>query len=224
MPSHHELLISLFNYLGVFAFGISGAVAALRRRVDLFGAVVLGFVAACSGGILRDILIGALPPDNIRSWVPLAVSSASALFTLVFYQTITRRLQNPVQIFDALGLGLFAVLGAEKALVYGIGAVWAIILGAVTSIGGGMMRDILLARVPTVLRAEIYATAALAGAAIFVAGKELALWPDAYGIVIGAGSCTLIRLLALYRKWQLPLAGGHERLTGRKPPTAGDED
>lgn len=205
----YELLLSLLNDVGIFAFGISGAVAALRRRTDLFGAAVLGFAAACSGGIIRDILIGSLPPDNILSWKPLVISSAAVLVTIVFYPSITNRLRNPVQVFDAVGLGLFAVLGAEKALAFHVGPLWAVLLGVTTSIGGGVVRDVLLARVPGVLRSEIYATAALVGASILVLGKYFSLWPDSYGILFGAGACMLIRLLALYFGWQLPVLDRH---------------
>lgn len=205
MSFDYAFLLALFNYLGLFAFGISGAVAALRRHADIFGVVVLAFAAACSGGIIRDILIGSLPPDNILTWKPLAVSSASVLATIIFYPVITQRFKNPVQVFDAVGLGLFAVLGADKALTFGLSPLWAVLLGVVTSVGGGVVRDVLLARVPAVLRTEIYATAALAGAAILVLGKEFSLWPDAYGIFIGAGACMAVRLLALYFGWLLPV-------------------
>lgn len=217
MVFDYDFLISLFNNVGTFAFGISGAVAALRRRTDLFGAVVLGFTAACSGGIIRDVLIGSLPPDNIKSWVPLAVSSASVAVTLFFFPLIVKKLQNPVQVFDAIGLGLFAVLGAEKSLAHGISPLWSVLLGVVTSIGGGMVRDILLARVPGVLRTEIYAVAALAGAAIMVVGKEFSLWPDGWGVFIGAGSCITLRLLALRFKWQLPITTRHWSIFHKKP-------
>ena len=207
----YGFLLTFGNDGGIFVCGGSGGVAALRRRVDRVGAVVLGFAAACSGGIIRDVLIGALPPDNIRSWKPLAISSAAVAVTLVFYPSITSRLRNPVQVFDAVGLGLFAVLGADKAMAYGIGPLWSVLLGVTTSIGGGVVRDVLLARVPGVLRSEIYATAALLGAAILVIGRQFGLWPDSYGVLLGAGACILVRLLALYFGWQLPLPIRHRK-------------
>lgn len=200
------LLLDIFNYIGIFVFAISGAVAGIKKRADLFGVTVLAFAASCCGGILRDLLIGAVPPENIRSWEPLAVSFAAGVFTFFFFPLLVKRLNNPVQVFDAFGLGLFTVLGADKALLYGITPVWAMLLGVITGVGGGMLRDMLLARVPTVLRTEIYATASMAGAAIMVGGR---LWPvvaPEYSMILGAVVCITLRCLALRYKWQIPVA------------------
>ena len=199
-----DFLLAAFNYAGIFVFAISGAVAGIRRKADLFGIAVLAFAASCCGGILRDILIGSLPPENIRSWEPLAVSFAAAVATVIFHPLLAGKLNNPVQVFDAFGLGLFTVIGAEKALFFGIGPVWAMLLGMITGIGGGMVRDILLAHVPQVLRTEIYATASLAGAAIAVGGRIWPVIPIAWSMILGAAVCITLRCLALRYKWQVP--------------------
>ncbi|MGG5823872.1 trimeric intracellular cation channel family protein [Falsiroseomonas sp. HW251] len=114
------------------------------------------------------------------------------------------RLQHPVLLFDAAGLGVFAVAGTQKALDYGIN--WPAVLGMVSGIGGGMVRDVLTAQVPTVLRADIYAVAALAGAVVVVAGAELGLSPTAASLA-GIAFCVFLRIVAIYRGWKLPVAG-----------------
>ena len=154
---------------------------------------------------MRDLLIGAVPPENITSWEPLAVSLAATIVTVLFFRQITERLSNPVQLFDAFGLGLFTVLGADKALAFGIGPVWSVLLGVITGVGGGMVRDILLARVPNVLRTEIYATASLAGGAIVVGAHVWKLLPPSYAMIAGASFCIVLRCLALRYRWQIPV-------------------
>lgn len=199
-----EMLLTVFNYLGIFVFAISGAAAGLRKRADLFGIAVLAFAAACCGGILRDVLIGALPPENIRSWQPVAMSLAAAAVTVQFYPYLAERFNNPVLVFDAFGLGLFTVIGVEKALLFGIGPLWAVLLGMLTAIGGGIVRDILLAQVPQVLRTEIYATASIAGGSIAVAGHIWPVVPAHYTMLLGAAVCIILRCLAIRFHWKVP--------------------
>ena len=200
-----ELFLEIYNGGAIFVAAISGAVAAIRQRADPFGVLVLSFTAACSGGILRDLLIGSVPPDNILSWHPLAISSAAAAVTICSYRLLDKKLDNPVQVFDACGLGLFTVLGAKKALLYGIDPLWSVLLGMITGIGGGIVRDMLLARMPNVLRREIYATASLAGGIIVVAGHIWPIMPLEYTMALGAVMCITLRLLALKFKWAVPV-------------------
>ena len=167
-------MLLLFDLAGTFVFALSGALAGVKRRLDLFGVLVLAFAAANAGGILRDVLIGAVPPAAISDWRYLAVSLAAGIVTFYFSSVIVR-VWNPVLLFDAAGLALFAVSGAQKALNAGLDPVMATVLGMVTGIGGGMVRDLLLTEIPTVLRSEFYAVAALAGAAVTVAGHMLQL-------------------------------------------------
>ena len=200
-----DTLLTVFNYLGLFVFAISGAAAGMRKRADLFGIAVLAFAASCCGGIIRDVLIGSLPPENILSWQPAATSAAAALATVLFYPQLVERLNNPVQVFDAIGLGLFTVLGVEKALAFGIGPVWAVLLGMITAIGGGMLRDILLANLPQVLRGEVYATASILGGSIVVAGHLWPVIPEQYTTVLGAAVCIALRCLTIKYHWQIPV-------------------
>lgn len=200
-----ETLLLVLDLVGTFVFALSGATAGIKRRVDLFGVLVLSFAAANAGGMSRDVLIGAVPPAALTDWRYLAVSLLAGVLTFYWNAGIDR-LQNAVLIFDAIGLATFAVSGTQKALVHGLEPVMAALLGMLTGIGGGMVRDVLLAEIPTVLRADIYATAALAGAAVVVIGYLLALSPTPVAIA-GALSCFGLRMLAIRRGWHLPTAG-----------------
>jgi len=194
----------VLDLAGTFVFAISGAMAGVRHRADLFGVLVLSFAAANTGGITRDLLIGAVPPGAINDWHYLAVSVAAGILTFYFASDIRRR-WNPVLLFDAAGLALFAVTGASKALAHGLNPVMATLLGMLTGIGGGMARDILLAQIPTVLRADLYAVAALAGAAVVVIADRLQLPAEAAAIA-GAALCFGLRVLAMKHGWRLPTA------------------
>jgi len=204
-----DALVLVLDLAGTFVFALSGAMAGVRRRLDLFGVFVLSFAAANSGGIARDILIGATPPAAIRDWRYLAASLAAGLITFL-WSPLIERLRTPVRAFDAAGLALFAVAGAQKALAFGLDPVMAALLGMLTGIGGGMARDILLADVPMVLRADLYAVAALAGAIIVVTGAELGL-PSTPVAIAAAASCFGLRMMAVRRGWQLPTARGDDR-------------
>jgi uncharacterized membrane protein YeiH len=201
----HPFVYAL-DLLGTFVFAISGATLGVRKRLDLFGVLVLSFAAAVSGGIARDVLIGATPPAALSNWHYIAVSCAAGLATF-FRSGDVERLRNPVQLFDAVGLGLFAVTGATKALAAGLNPVSAMLLGMLTGIGGGIARDILAARIPVVLQADLYAVAALAGAAVVVAGERLGL-PQAPVLATGALLVFVLRFLAIRRGWRLPVAPG----------------
>jgi len=198
-------LLVAFDLGGTFVFAISGAMAGVKHRLDLFGVLVLSFAAGNSGGITRDVMIGATPPAAIGDWRYIAVSILAGLITFYRYRVIDK-LRNPVQIFDAAGLALFAVSGATKALAYHVGPVTATLLGMLTGIGGGMVRDVLVREIPTVLRTELYAVAALIGAGVVVVGEMLHLPSTAVGVA-GAGLCFGIRIIALRQDWQLPVAG-----------------
>jgi uncharacterized membrane protein YeiH len=202
----------VLDLIGTFVFALSGAVAGVRERLDLFGVLVLSFAAASAGGIMRDLLIGAVPPAAISDWRYLAVSLLAGLVVFFWYPISERirNLRNHVLIFDAAGLALFAVAGTQKALGYRLNPVMAALLGVLTGVGGGMLRDVLVAQVPTVLRAELYAVAALAGAVVVVVGHVLNLPPTATAAA-GAAVCFGIRLVAIRRGWHLPVAGLPQR-------------
>jgi uncharacterized membrane protein YeiH len=187
---------------GVFVFALSGAAVAVQRRLDLFGVLVLAVVAALSGGIARDLLIGAVPPAGIADWRYVAVACVGGLVTFYRYADV-ERLQSPVQVFDAAGLGLFAAAGAEKALTLGLHPVSAVLLGMLTGIGGGIVRDLLVAQIPVVLHSELYAIAAVAGSTVVVLGLLLGL-PQAPVMMAGALLCFALRFMAIRRGWGLP--------------------
>jgi uncharacterized membrane protein YeiH len=200
MPS----LPYVLDLMGTFVFALSGAMAGVKRKLDLFGVLVLSFVAANTGGIIRDILIGASPPGAINDWHYLGVSLVAGTMTFYFPSAISHR-WNPVLVFDAAGLALFAVSGAHKAIVYGLNPIMATLLGMLTGIGGGIARDVLLAEIPTVLRSDLYAVAALIGAAIVVIANMLEL-PSGVAALVGAALCFGLRVLAIRKGWQLPVA------------------
>ena len=203
-PGRPFMLTTILDLVGVFVFALSGGTCAVERRLDPFGVVFLAFVAASFGGILRDLLIGAVPPAAIASWHYFAISCLAAAACWFAYRAISR-LSAPVAVFDAFGLGLFAVVGAGKALDAGISPPMAALLGMLTAIGGGIARDVLTATTPMVLRREIYAVAALAGAAIVSFGAFFGV-SDAITAPIGAVVATGVRLAALARDWHLPKA------------------
>ena len=199
-----ETLLLVLDLVGTFVFALSGATAGVKRRLDLFGVLVLSFAAGNAGGIARDLLIGAVPPAAISDWRYLAVSLLAGIITFYWFSGIDR-LRSPVLVFDGAGLALFAVSGTQKALTFGLNPVMAALLGMLTGIGGGMTRDVLLAQIPTVLRADLYAVAALTGAALVVIGDALQLSSTAVTIA-GAALCFGLRLMAIHYGWHLPVA------------------
>jgi uncharacterized membrane protein YeiH len=196
---------ALLLVLNLFVFALSGATAGVKGRLDLFGVLVLSYAAGNAGGISRDLLIGAVPPAAISDWRYLAVSLLAGSVTF-WRLSVIDRLRSPVLLFDAAGLGLFAVTGTQKALAFGLHLVMAALLGMLTGIGGGMTRDVLLAEIPIVLRADLYAVAALAGAAVVVTGAALRL-PSTAVTIAGAVLCFGLRFIAIRRRWHLPVAG-----------------
>ncbi|KZC40273.1 MULTISPECIES: trimeric intracellular cation channel family protein [Rhodanobacter] len=198
---------------GTFVFAISGAMVAVRHRLDIFGVLVLAFAAGNAGGITRDLLIGAVPPAAIADLRYSGVSALAGLITFFWYP-VTNRLRRDVLWLDAVGLAFFAVAGAQKALLHGIDPVMAALLGMVTGIGGGMLRDVLVSDIPAVLRADLYALAALAGAGVVVSAHLLHLSPMVAALA-GGGLCFVLRFMAIRHGWHLPTA---------RPASAGASD
>lgn len=203
-----KTLVLTLDLVGTFVFALSGATAGVKRRLDIFGVLVLSFVAANSGGIVRDLLIGATPPAAISDWRYLLVSALAGLLIFFWYPSV-RRLSSPVLVFDAAGLALFCVAGAQKALNHGLAPWMAALLGMLTGVGGGVARDVLLSQVPAVLRAEVYAVAALAGAGVVVFGHVLGL-PSGPMAGAGAALCFGLRMAAIRYDWHLPVAHAPE--------------
>ncbi|HXT06643.1 MAG TPA: trimeric intracellular cation channel family protein [Roseiarcus sp.] len=196
--------MTVLDGVGSFVFALSGGLLGVQKRFDLFGVLVLSFVVAATGGIVRDLMIGAAPPAAIASWHTLAVAIFGGLLTFYFYPFVQAQ-KNSVLFFDAIGLAVFAVTGAQKALHYGIDPVMAAVLGMVSGIGGGIMRDILAGDIPGVLRSDLYAVAALAAAGIVCIGQTFDAQP-LYPMLLGAAVCIFLRMMAIYRGWRVPVA------------------
>jgi uncharacterized membrane protein YeiH len=205
-------LILALNLAGTFAFGLAGGLAAVRARLDLLGVVVIAFVVALAGGVIRDLLIG-VPPATFRDGRYLVAAGAAGIVSF-FARPALERVDRGVTFFDALGLGVFCVTGASAALDHRLGPAQSIILGAITGVGGGMVRDVLLREVPSILRRELYAVPALLGAGIVVAahgaGSLSVVFP-----VLGAVVCVATRLISVRFRLGLPIAPSERK---KEPP------
>ena len=197
-----SLLLTL-DFLGVFAFALNGALTAMSiARLDIVGVVSLAMITALGGGIVRDILLGITPPLTFRDWRYLAVATIGGLLTFAFGHHLLR-IGRLIIVLDAAGLSLFAVTGAATAAGLGMGPAQAAILGVITGAGGGTIRDIMLAQIPSVLRSGLYAIPALLAATITVAAIRL----DLYGLfaaIAAAGSCFSLRMLGVHYDWHAP--------------------
>ena len=202
MTGGYSLLVA--DLVGVAVFAASGASAAVAKRLDLFGVAFVGFIAALGGGIVRDLVIGAVPPLAFADW-RYAVTAVLASVAVFWLHPQLSRLRRTVLVLDAAGLGLFTVAGTLKALDAGVPAVGACLIGMLTAIGGGLARDLLTGEIPVVLQRDIYAVAALAGAvAVAVLARIGAAGPLA--LAGAAAAVTAVRLIALYRRWSAPVA------------------
>jgi uncharacterized membrane protein YeiH len=203
LPGFDPTLLLVLNLVGTFVFGLSGGMTGVRVRLDLFGAVVLAAAVGLAGGTIRDLLIGT-PPATFRDWRYLAVVGGAGLLTSLTHPAIDR-LHRPIDALDAAGLAVFCVTGAATALAHRLGVAQAVILGAITGIGGGMVRDILVREIPSVLRGGLYAIPALVGAGIVVgaykAGDHTVTFP-----IVGAAVCFLMRVAGLRYGLGLPSA------------------
>ena len=196
----------LIEVIGVFAFALSGAFLAVRRGFDVVGILILAVVTAIGGGILRDVLIGDIPPAAVTEWPYFAAPIAAAAFTFFFHPAV-ERLMRVVLVFDAAGLGLFCVAGTVKAMDYGLGPLPAAALGVTTGVGGGLLRDIVARETPVLVdpRSELYAIPAMAGALVIALLWELEVYEPVYGALVAA-AIVVVRLLALRRGWRAPTA------------------
>lgn len=203
-----QLLVKALDWLGTFVFALSGGLLGVRKRFDLFGVLLLACVAAMAGGVLRDVLIGALPPAAVTGTHYLLIALLGGVITFYWYPHVAS-LKRQTLLFDAVGLGLFAVVGAQKAMTYGVSPLMSAIMGMLTGIGGGVLRDLLAGERPAILRSELYALAALAGSALVAFGNVLRI-PSQFTMLLGALTCILLRLLAIQRGWRAPIARWYE--------------
>jgi uncharacterized membrane protein YeiH len=200
----------VLDLLGVFAFALNGALTALRAtRLDIVGVITLGMITALGGGTIRDIFLDALPPATFLDWRYLAVAAAGGLIAFLTGHHL-HRLNGTINVLDAAGLSLFAVTGALKAIDLGFGPAQAVIVGAITGVGGGTLRDVLIRQVPSVLSSGLYAVPALVGATVVVVADQL----DARGpvaAVVAAAVCFAIRMLGVHFDVNAPFPPGERR-------------
>lgn len=220
MATEPTLFLAL-DLTGTFAFGLNGALTAVRAvRLDIVGVVTLGLITAVGGGAIRDVLIGAIPPATFHDWRYFALAIGGGLIAFAFSRWLAR-LETPITVFDAIGLSVFAVIGASKAVNFGLGIVPAVLLGVVTAVGGGTIRDTLVRQIPTVLRSELYAIPALVAAVITVA----AIHTGVYGLwtALGAAAvCFVIRMVGVWFDLNLPSPRG--TVPGADSPDSGTPD
>jgi uncharacterized membrane protein YeiH len=197
----------IVDLLATLVFAVEGGMAAVTANLDFFGILVLAGATGLGGGTIRDLLIGAVPPASIREWRYALTAFVGGAVAFFLHQFV-RQIPGPVMIgLDAAGLSLCAVAGAAKALDFKINPLMAALMGTITGVGGGTIRDILLSQVPAVLQVEIYAVAALAGSVVMLLGmrfgmsRTLMMW-------VGAVACFLLRIVSLWQNWNLPKAVG----------------
>lgn len=197
-----EFLFSILDLFGTFVFALSGAEAAKEKELDIFGIIIVSFLTACGGGIGRDICLGIYPPIGISYW-PYLVLTLFATLTVISLHRYFVQIKYPVLLFDALGLSMFSVAGTQKSLFLGQNYEVAILLGVLSAIGGGIIRDILLGRIPAVLRREVYGSAALIGSIIVVISHYFK-FDKTLGAWIAIFVCFIVRYLSIKNKWNLP--------------------
>jgi len=196
------VLFLVLDLLGVAVLAFSGALAAIRARLDVFGVVVLGVITSLGGGVIRDVLLGITPPSTLRQWPCLTVATVVGLGTFLIApsKSLVRRI---ILVPDALGLALFVTTGTSTALTAGAPTITASLVGAISGVGGGVVRDVLLREVPLVLHREIYALPAAVGAALVAFGIRAGL-PSTPVLLAASVLIAGVRLLAIWRRWDAP--------------------
>jgi uncharacterized membrane protein YeiH len=195
-------LLHAIDILGTFVFALSGAIVGVKRNFDIFGVFVLALITATGGGIIRDLCISATPPAGLISKDYL-IAVIIAVLCVSFFQKIILSFEKPSLFFDAIGLGFFASFGANKTYLHTGDIQLSILLGCVSAVGGGCIRDILSGKTPTIFTTEIYASAALVGASIELLGSTGTI-PQVISIWLSIFVCTLIRMLSLKYNIKLP--------------------
>lgn len=196
------------DQLGSFVLAIQGAAIAAAHGLDLLGVLVISLISATGGGIIRDVLIGAQPPEALRNAVMVTISLAGGLLTFFAYHAVSEIPEALLLAIDAVGLSLLAVAGTEKALEYGLKGPVAVIMGGLSGVGGGTVRDVLLAQVPRVLRQDFVASSALIGAIVLVVARYFKV-PPAWAAILGGVTCCLLRVTSELMHWQLPVVNTH---------------
>ena len=202
---HTSRLVLGVDLTATFVFGLEGGLAGVPVRLDLFGLTMVALLTATGGGMVRDVLMGDTPPRALRTVRYLALGMAGGLVAFLVHDRLGGRADDTLVVLDAIGLSLFAVVGAALALSAGMRPVTAVLLGAITAVGGGVLRDVVLDEVPLVLRANVYALAAITGAAVVVVLVQAGRSRTA-AMVLGAAACFSLRMVAVWFDWNLPVA------------------
>lgn len=208
-----EWIILITELIGTVAFALSGGLTAIERRLDFFGIIVLSIITAMGGGVIRDLILGITPPAMFRNYIYVATALICAIVLLVFASLFSKwlntsrmqKLMHGINLFDAVGLGIFTVIGINTAMDVGFGSngFLVVFVGVITGIGGGMLRDVLVGRTPQVLRKDVYAIAAIIGGICYYEMLKYNV-SAAVAMLIGAVIIITIRLFGLYYQWNLP--------------------
>jgi uncharacterized membrane protein YeiH len=201
-------VLLVVDLLATLLVALEGGAAAVAGHLDLLGILVLAFVSALGGGIVRDLLLGALPPNALRDWRYGTVALSGGALIILAFGLVTKVPAMPLTMMDAAGLALFAVAGADKAMEFQVSPLAAVLLGGITGCGGGVIRDVLLTHVPRILNADLYATAALLGALLTVLLLRMRV-NRAWAMALGAAACFALRMTAVARHWSLPHVSGY---------------
>jgi len=199
-----ELLTLVLNLMGTFAFGLSGGILAVKKRMDLFGVLVLSVATGLGGGILRDLILGHTPPATVTDWRYLAAAALAGIFVFSWYNRIANH-GTFVTTFDAVGLSVFTVTGTVIALNAGLGPAPAALLGMLTGVGGGVVRDVLAAEVPLIFRSEVYAVASMLGAIIVIVASQ-AGFSGIPSEILAALATFILRMVSVEKGWKIPVA------------------
>lgn len=194
--------LDTLDLIGTFVFAISGTLAASNQRFDVFGALVIAFVTAVGGGTVRDLLIGSHPIAWMQD-LRYLYTIIAAVICSYFFKRYILKLRKTLFLFDTIGIGLFTILGVQKTLDMGLSPVIAVMMGTVSAVFGGVIRDTFCNLVPLIFRKEVYATACIVGAVLFLFLSRY-LSQDIC-ILITVTAIILLRIVAVRQKWSLPV-------------------
>ncbi len=199
-----EPLTLALNLMGTFAFGLSGGILAVRKQMDLFGVLVLAVATGLGGGIMRDIILSHTPPATLNDWRYLAAAGLAGVLVFLWYNRVVHH-GRFITSFDAVGLSIFTVTGTTIALDAGLSPAPAALLGMLTGVGGGVLRDVLAADVPLILRSEVYAVASMLGAIIIIIAAQIGFLGVPVEILAAIATFAL-RMVSVRRGWRIPVA------------------
>jgi len=203
MKTEDSQLLRAIDLAGTFVLAIQGASIGAEKNLDFLGVMVISLVTAMGGGIARDLLVGEHPPEALRGWPVPAVALAGGLFTIFSFHVIEQVPEMALLTVDALGLALLAVSGVEKAIEYKLTPIAAVIMGAIAGTGGLTAGEVLLAQIPTILRTDFLASAAIIGAIAMVIARKLRLGAS-WSALLGGAVCFVSRTIAIWQHWHLP--------------------